>query len=134
MYTPDVRRKAYNLFVKSGLPYEEVARRIGVSPSNLKEWGSKGKWAAQRNKHQAAIESIETTILETARLAVNKLFETYRDTGNFRSQDAFAHVKTIECLNAMLTHIGTSVEQSDGVLEFLKVLTRPKISELKVDR
>ena len=50
----EIRVNAEGLYVVRGLTYEQVAKAIGVSVSQLKNWGKAGNWRQKREEYRSA--------------------------------------------------------------------------------
>lgn len=120
-YAPEMRQKARDLFVESGLSYEEVARDTGVSLNNLKKWGIDGKWTTQREEYQRAFESLRAKVSKGKVLVMDAILDLYQNpTEKFHSQDAYAHNDTLRSLNSFNNgNTSTPVDKAALFLEFL---------------
>ncbi|HWP59006.1 MAG TPA: DUF1804 family protein [Candidatus Acidoferrales bacterium] len=119
-YGPEIRQKARDLYVESGLSYEEVHRETGVSLNNLKKWGIKGQWNKQREEYQRAFESLRAKVSKGKILVMDAILDLYQQPGKFHSQDAYAHNDTLRSLNSFNNgNTSTSVDKAALFLEFL---------------
>ena len=48
---PAKHAEAERLYICAALPYEEIARRIGVPARTIREWASKNKWSTRRAEY-----------------------------------------------------------------------------------
>lgn len=55
-YPREVRDHAHDLYVISGLTYDEVAEETGVSLSQIKEWGSLGNWGKEKEDEESSYQ------------------------------------------------------------------------------
>lgn len=70
----EIREDAYNLYVTDGLTYEQVAKRTGVSLSQVKRWGQAENWADAKREYRHALQSIKRdTVKLRASLLKNAL-------------------------------------------------------------
>lgn len=122
MYKPQKRKEARNLFVESGLSYEDVARETGVSLNNLKKWGVKGGWTKQREDYQRSGESLNATISRSMQLIVDKLADAFGGGVTLNSQNIFATVRAGTFLLLLQANEGQG--NPTAVLDLLKALNK----------
>jgi len=51
-YGLEARKNARDLYVESGLSYEDVSRETGIAEQTLKNWGAAENWKAQREEYE----------------------------------------------------------------------------------
>ena len=127
MYTVTERKNARDLFVETGMRYEDVARETGISVGLLKRWGGKEKWMAQRNEYERAVTALNEKILRTISSVVDKLSTAYDKGGAFFSQDIFAHEKAIESLVIAAAYTGRELKPVFDAIETLNKNRRPAL-------
>lgn len=89
MYTLEIRKKARDLFVESGMSYEDVSRETRVSVQNLKTWGVNNKWMRQRREFRSASDSRAKQIQKLEDLIIDALIADLENK-KLHSQDAYA--------------------------------------------
>lgn len=121
-YSLDIRQKARDLFVESGLSYEDVARETGVSVNNLKKWGIEAKWTEQREKFQRAFESLRGKVAKGKILVMDAILGLYENPKDLNSQRAYAHNDTLRSLNSF--NNGSTASAVDKPALFIEFLGR----------
>jgi transcriptional regulator with XRE-family HTH domain len=127
VYTLTKRKNARDLFVETGMRYEDVARKTGISASLLKRWGGKEEWMAQRNTYERDVTALNEKILRAISSVVDKLSTAYEKGGAFFSQDIFAHEKAIESLVIAAAYTGKDLKQVFDAIEILNKNRRPAL-------
>lgn len=75
-YSLEVRQKSRDLYVESGLSYEDVAGETGVSVNNLKNWGGEEQWTKQREEYQREFSQFHAKIGKLKLQLVNDAIDT----------------------------------------------------------
>jgi transposase-like protein len=75
-YSFEVRERAAELYVTSGLTYEQVAQETGVAPQTLKRWAQEEGWSEQRREYRRALMDIKRKTVLLQRELIQKALET----------------------------------------------------------
>lgn len=96
-YKLEKRQQGRDLFVESGMSYEAVAKKTGVSPSVLKEWGRKNGWAKQRREFTRDGEAINEKRCRLELFTYNDLVNGL-EGGRMRAHDVHARIAILRTI------------------------------------
>src|ERR1041384_1984203 len=63
-YSLEQKVAAREMFVESGMTYDDVAAATGISGSTLKAWGKEGKWEEERAEFEKSVLAINGKLLK----------------------------------------------------------------------